>query len=149
MATETKATETEGLPHGMRTYPVVESVIDMFAEWLHHRREIDELCACGAAEHARIAHDLGVSDDTLDDLVRRGPHAADELPKMMKALGLDPAAVARAQPLIMRDLERVCSQCPHKRVCKDDLAHGTAAQEYEVYCGNAETLDALRGGSAR
>src|SRR5215471_388738 len=84
-------------------YPVVESLLDLFARWLQRRREIAELCTCDAlrheiAEYARIATDLGVSPGELDQLVRSAPHAADELPKMMAALGLDTKAITRAQP---------------------------------------------------
>ena len=123
--------------------PVVESVIDLFARWLERRREIAELCTCDAISREKIATDLGVSLGELDQLVRRGPHAADELPKMMAAVGLDAKAIARAQPLVMRDLERVCALCEQKKQCGRDLAAGTAAQHYKEYCVNAETLAAL------
>jgi hypothetical protein len=127
----------------MKAYPAVNSVIDIFANWLRHRREIAELCDCGKAEHANIARDLGVSVDQLDDLVRRGSHAAEELPKMMAALNLDAEAIARAQPLVMRDLQQVCSRCQSKWRCNLDLAAGTAAREHADYCSNTPTLDAL------
>ena len=126
-----------------KNYPVVESVIDLFARWLEHRREIAELCTCDAISREKFATDLGVSPGELDQLVRRGPHAADELPKMMAAVGLDAKAVARAQPLVMRDLERVCALCEQKNQCDRDLAAGTAAQRYKEYCANAATLATL------
>ena len=124
-------------------YPVVESVIDLFARWLNHRREIAVLCTCDGAEYGLIARDLGVSPGELNELVRRGPHAADELPKMMAALGLDAQAIARAQPLVIRDLERVCALCAQKKQCDRDLAAGTAAQHYKEYCLNAPTFTSL------
>jgi len=126
-----------------KNYPVVESVIDLFTRWLERRREIAELCTCDAISREKIAIDLGVSPGELDQLIRRGPHAADELPKMMAAIGLDAKAIARAQPLVMRDLERVCALCEQKKQCGRDLAAGTAAQHYKEYCVNAETLAAL------
>src|ERR1700686_1708308 len=36
-------------------------------------------------EFARIAHELGVTPDDLDTLVRRGPDAIEELPKLLSA----------------------------------------------------------------
>ncbi len=126
-----------------KNYPVVESVIDLFARWLEHRCEIAELCTCDAITRENIATDLGVSPGELDQLVRRGPHAADELPKMMAAVGLDAQAIARAQPLVMRDLERVCALCEQKTQCGRDLTAGTAAQHYKEYCANAATLASL------
>jgi hypothetical protein len=126
-------------------YPVVEAFIDIFARWLERRREIAELCTCDAmtAEFARIANDLGLSPGELDQLVRSGPHAADELPKMMAALGFDAKAIARAQPLVIRDLQRVCALCEQKKQCNRDLAAGTAAQRYREYCPNTTTLASL------
>jgi hypothetical protein len=126
-----------------KNYPLVESVIDLFARWLERRREIAELCTCDAIGREKMAIDLGVSPGELDQLVRRGPHAADELPKMMAAIGLDAKAIARAQPLVMRDLERVCALCEQKKQCNRDLAAGTAAQHYKEYCANAAALATL------
>ena len=51
--------------------------------------------------------------------------------------------LARSEPLVLRDMERVCSLCNHKRQCDRDLAAGTAAAHYEEYCGNADTIDGL------
>jgi hypothetical protein len=127
---------------------MIESVIDLFARWLQHKRDIREVCTCDSGEYARIARDLRVTPGELDELVRRGHHAADELPKMMVALGLDVQAIARAQPLIIRDLERVCALCGHKKQCNRDLAAGTAGQHYEEYCVNAPTLASLQPASA-
>ena len=96
-----------------------------------------------AANFGRIAGDLRMSSADLEALVRQGPHAADELPMMLTALGVDQEALARTEPLVLRDMERVCSLCNHKRQCDRDLAAGTAAAHYEEYCGNAPTIDGL------
>jgi hypothetical protein len=124
-------------------YPVVESVIDMFARWLKHRRDIADSCGCNSDEYARIARDLNLAPGELDELVRRGAHAADELPKMMAALNIDRKAVARVEPLVMRDLERVCSLCEQKRRCDRELVADTAAEHYADFCPNASTLKTL------
>ena len=113
-----------------REYPVVEAVIDRFARWLKHRREIAESCNCNSEEYARIAHDLSLSTAELNTLVRHGAQAGDRLPKMMEALRIDPEAIRRVEPMVMRDLERVCSLCEHKRQCAHELAAGKAAEDY-------------------
>src|SRR5262245_21447537 len=123
-----------------RQYPVVDAVIDIFVKWLKHRRDIAESCNCDSEDDARIAHDLNISTGELNELVRRGPHAADALPDMMTALGIDPKAVARVEPMVMRDLERVCSVCAHKRQCTREIEAGTAAEHYDEFCPNAPTL---------
>jgi hypothetical protein len=76
-------------------------------------------------------------------LVRHGPHAAAELPKMLRALGIDEADLARTETLVLRDMERVCSLCNHKRRCDHELAAGSAAAHYKEFCGNAPTIDGL------
>jgi hypothetical protein len=126
-----------------KPYPRVEFLINSFADWLKHRRELHEMRQMDRSEFDRIAGDLRVTPDDLEELVRQGPHAADELPKMLKALGINEASLARAQPLVLRDMERVCAMCNHKRECDRDLAAGTAAQHYEEYCLNAPTIDRL------
>ena len=62
-------------------YPRVEFLIDTFADWLKHRRELNEMRGMDRGDFDRIADDLRVSPGDLDELVRRGPHAADELPQ--------------------------------------------------------------------
>jgi hypothetical protein len=91
----------------------------------------------------RIAGELQVSPDDLNALVRQGPHAADELPKLLKALGIDEGGLARAEPLVLRDMERVCALCQQKRRCDRDLASGSSADRYAEYCLNASTIEGL------
>ena len=124
-------------------YPTVTRMIDLFGEWLKHRRELREMRDIDAANFGQIASDLRISSADLEALVRQGPHAADELPKMLTALGVDKDDLARSEPLVLRDMERVCSMCINKRRCDRDLAAGTAAAHYEEYCGNADTIDGL------
>ena len=126
-----------------KPYPVVDLVIETFGDWLKHRRELKEMREMDAASFDQIAGDLRISSADLEALVRRGPHAADELPKMLRALGIDQADLARTETLVLRDLERVCSLCSHKRRCSHELAAGTAAAHYEEFCANASTIDGL------
>jgi hypothetical protein len=126
-----------------KPYPVVDLVIETFGDWLKHRRELKEMREMDAANFNQIAGDLRISSADLEALVRRGPHAADELPKMLRALGIDQDDLARTETLVLRDMERVCSLCSHKRRCGHELATGTAAAHYEEFCANAPTIDGL------
>src|ERR1700730_11112760 len=72
-----------------------------------------------------------------------GPDAIEELPKLLTALGIDEKAIARTLPLVLRDMERVCASCQHKRQCDRDIAAGTSGQHYEEYCDNAATINSL------
>ena len=41
---------------------------------------------------------------------------------------------------VLRDMERVCALCPHKRRCMEDLAAGTSPEQY---CPNEPTIKRL------
>jgi len=96
-----------------------------------------------AANFGRIASELRISSAELEALVRQGSHAADELPKMLTALGIDHADLTPTDPLVLRDMERVCALCSEKRRCDRNLAAGTSAVHYQEYCANAPTIDGL------
>ena len=72
-----------------KPYPQFELLLSTFSDWLKHRRELNEMRQLDRTEFDRIASDLRVSPSELEELVRHGPHAADELPKLLKALGID------------------------------------------------------------
>lgn len=121
----------------------LEHLISTFSGWLKRRRELNELRQLDCAEFEHIAGDLQISPDDLEALVEKGPHAVDELEKLLQALGIDEARLARTQPMVLRDMERVCALCSHKRECDHDIATGTSAERYEDYCPNASTIAGL------
>jgi len=84
-----------------------------------------------AADFGRIAGDLRMSSADLEALVRQGTHAANELPKMLTALSIDQDDLARTEPLVLRDMERVCALCSQKRRCDRDLVADTSAAHYQ------------------
>ncbi|MBR1223376.1 MULTISPECIES: hypothetical protein [unclassified Bradyrhizobium] len=126
-----------------KPHAIVNRVIDTFGDWLKHRRALREMRDMDAVNFGQIASDLRVSSADLETLVRRGPHAANQLPKMLGALGINQVDLARTEPLVLRDMERVCSLCNHKRQCGRELVAGTAAAHYADYCANAHTIDGL------
>jgi hypothetical protein len=97
-----------------------------------------------AVEFDRVAADLQLSPADLNELVNQGPHAADELPKLLAALGIKSDDLARIEPVVLHDMERVCAMCSHKRECDHDLAAGTSAEHYQAYCLNAPTIEDLK-----
>ena len=126
-----------------RPYPRVQDLIESFADWLKHRREIVEMRRLDRSDFDRIASDLRIPPDALEERGRHGNHAADELPKTLAQLGIEAERLSQARPLLLRDMERGCSLCAHKVQCDRDLAEGTAAENYPGYCGNATTLESL------
>jgi superfamily II DNA helicase RecQ len=84
------------------------------------------------------------NDSDLEELVRRGPHAADELPRLLEAVGISARDLARVEPIVGANLERVCALCESKRECNRDLASGASAEHYQEYCLNASRIAQLR-----
>jgi hypothetical protein len=128
-------------------YPTVEFVLDAIAGWINKYRNMhgahNELEHCSQEDVMQIAKDLGVSVSDLRGLAAKGPGAAATLQKMLLALSVDPQEVAKADPAVMRDLQRLCVVCGQKRRCQHELARGTAAEHFREFCPNAYTLDAL------
>jgi hypothetical protein len=128
-------------------YPTIEFVLDTIAGWINKYRHFsgvhDELGECTQDDVARIAKDLGVSVNDLRGLAAKGPGAAEFLRKMLLALSVDPNDLAKTDPAVMRDLQRICMLCGQKSRCRHELAAGTAAGHFREFCPNAYTLDAL------
>jgi len=126
-------------------YPTVEFVLDAIAGWINKYRHIvrDELGECSQEDVMRIAKDLGVPVSDLLGLATKGARSADVLQKMLLALSVDPKALAKNDPAVMRDLQRLCIVCSQKGRCQHELAQGTAAEHFHEFCPNAYTLDAL------
>jgi hypothetical protein len=67
------------------------------------------------------------------------------LVNLMRSLNLDPEAIRRREPEIMRELETACLRCMERSRCASELWAGTAAAAYPEFCPNAAGIDRLRG----
>ena len=124
---------------------LVSDLIAGFREWLIQRRNSSAMVRLDRASFDAIARELRVTPGDLDELVSKGPHAADELPRLLKALGISDADLAGVQPSLRNDMERLCCLCLQKGKCRSHLNAGTSAAHYREYCPNASTIDALDG----
>jgi len=120
----------------------------VFSDWIRHRRERAELDAMSTDELGRVAHDIGVSTRELEQMVDAG-HDPERLPEMLRALGIDEVALARAEPAILRDMQRLCSLCETVGTCRHALDAGIAPTTYRSFCVNAATLQALKAQAAQ
>jgi hypothetical protein len=105
--------------------------------WWQRRSELDTM---SPHEMERLAEDVATTAPELRGLVARGPHAADELRERMRTLGLARDDVEKVAPGLMRDLERTCSFCADKGVCRRDLADRPDDSAWQGYCPNAVGL---------
>lgn len=131
-------------------YPALDMVLNSVADWVNNYRNSigrdSGLRHCGPHEVAQIASDIGLSPAELRTLSTKGPRSAELVAKMLVALGVDPKALADRDPLVLRDLQRLCSTCGLKGRCAHELAEGTAPAHFHEFCPNAYTLDALVAG---
>lgn len=128
-------------------YPTVEFLIGAVADWVNKYRRgtgvHKEFQQCGPDEVMQIARDLGVTASELRAIASKDPGGADLLKKLLAALHVEPNQISKANPGVMRDLQRLCVSCADKKRCRNELAAGTAAERFHDYCPNAYTLDAL------
>jgi hypothetical protein len=113
------------------------------SEHVKARADRNALANCLSRDLSGIASELGMSSSELLALSAKAPSAADEVQKVLVAIGIDPNHLSRNDPLVMRDLQRLCTTCTFKKKCNSDLINGKAAQNYRDYCPNAFTIDAL------
>ncbi|MBS0529293.1 MAG: hypothetical protein JSS22_07880 [Proteobacteria bacterium] len=97
-----------------------------------------------AGEADAIAHKLRIPRTELETLAARGRQGADELPKLLAALGLDGRSIAREKPGVMRDMAVVCALCVAKSRCRRELELGTAVFHHREYCTNSHSIDAFK-----
>jgi hypothetical protein len=128
-------------------YDSLSSVLGAIAQWIVKYRSArglrNEMMACGPEDVARIARELRIHPSELVALGKKGPNAADLLQKLLVALGVDAEGLVHDDPLVVRDLQRLCITCGYKRQCAMDLESGVMAENFRDYCPNAFTLNAL------
>ena len=124
----------------MTSHTAVEALLIRIRDWWQRHNELSGL---GPKELERVASELGMSVSALEDLVERGPDAANRLSERLHALGLSQADVENAADGVMRDLQRTCACCNEKGHCERDLLRRPEDAHWQSYCPNATTLDAV------
>ena len=122
--------------------PAKKTITALVRQWKDAAASVRELAAAGPTTE-NVARDLGLSSNELRALAAHGAGAARELPCLLEALRINGQTLAEKEPLVLRDLQRVCSLCDQKRTCDRDIAAGTLASHYQSYCANAATVRAL------
>jgi hypothetical protein len=132
----------------MNIETATHSITAKILSWWKTRKELhgqmDELLSLGDTEIAEIAADCGISRDQLIKVVQAGPHAADEMVELMRALNIDPDAVQSGETHLFHDMQLTCTECRTKEECRRHLNDGTVADTYNRYCANSAILNELR-----
>jgi hypothetical protein len=126
------------------TEPYLSAIIERWRSWRERNKTLADLTACGDAEVARMAADIGISPSELRVLAAHDGHDADLLRDRLAALHLDPEQIARRSPVVMREMQRLCTTCESKGRCANDLLHDPNDPAWRDYCPNAEMLSGLR-----
>ncbi len=134
-------------PNAHHNHRDIDAVNAAIAVWIMKYRYAagvrDEKMKCRPEDVAQTARELGIQPSELASLTNKGLQSTALLEKMLRALGVEPGRLAKANPLIMQDLTKLCITCVAKGNCERDLAAGTAAENFRDYCPNAYTLDKL------
>jgi hypothetical protein len=123
--------------------PVQRTVAAIVRQWKEVATCVHELAALGQSME-NVAQDLRLSPGELRALTAKGTNAAKQLPCLLEVLRINIQTLAEQEPSVLRDLQRVCTLCDHKRECDRDLAAGTLVTHYQSYCANAHTVRALK-----
>jgi hypothetical protein len=94
-----------------------------------------------------IAGDLALAESALLSLSVGARDNTVLMERTMWARGLDPVEMRQAFGMVLRDAERVCSQCRNTGRCRRELDAGTAAAHCRSYCPNAATFEDLVEGA--
>ena len=111
-------------------------------DWLRGHAAGSDLAMLSPEELRHMAEDLSLAETDLRSLARGRDNSA-LTGRMMRAHGLDPDRVRHAYVTLMRDVERVCTQCKSEARCRRELDAGTALVHCREYCPNAATFDDL------
>lgn len=134
------------LPRNDR-WPAFSAIARWWRRWTGVKSNSIKLEPLGPDQVKRLAQDLDLSIPDLLSLSSRGLYGSNLLERRMAVLNLDPGELARSEPALLRDLQRLCTTCPSPRRCARDLAQELArnpaepaSRDWREYCPNATTL---------
>lgn len=118
-------------------------VVAIWEKWKVRRALANEFSSLDMAQREELARDVCVPDGVFERLYVAGDRT-DELERLMCALSLNVEQSEIANPgAVTRDMSLVCSGCLMINRCRRELEAGSAKQNYNDYCPNALTLNAL------
>lgn len=111
--------------------------------WMRaHVNSTSDLATLSGEELRQIASDLSLTELDLASLAAGADNTV-LMQRMMRAHGIDPEQMTYGFATLLRDLNRVCTQCRCTGRCRRELDAGTAVKHCAEYCRNAATLEDL------
>jgi hypothetical protein len=111
-------------------------------DWVSAVRRSAELDRLDSRELKRLATDVGLSVGELREFGGYGRRTAALLSRRLANMRLTHAA--HAQPVLFRDMERVCLHCEAQDRCERDLNRNPLDPAWLRYCPNADALNSLQ-----
>ena len=127
----------------------IASAQRLFRCWVGRQKVANPVFEVGCRSTQAAGNDFGAPPDQLRELASRIPNAAELLQKMLVALRIDPETLVDSDPLVLAELQRLCTACTDEKRCRHETGNGTAAKHFREFCPNAVTLDSLSDRNAR
>lgn len=117
-----------------------QSIVEAFQRFQKRQVRRAEIAALGTAETNRIAQDVGLTQSDLVALTAQDEDSASLMERRLADSGVD---ITSVDPILLRDMQRCCSQCDSKRRCAYELENKPKAAAWPSYCPNEQTMAAL------
>jgi hypothetical protein len=124
----------------IRKSGLFQSIADAFHRFRKRQARRAELAALGSAESERVAHDVGLTQADLVALSAQDEDSAHLMEQRLADNGID---IKSIDPVVLRDMQRCCSQCESKPQCAHELEDKPKAAAWPSYCPNEQTMAAL------
>jgi hypothetical protein len=113
-------------------------------DWMRaHTPAGSDLATFSREDLRHLAEDLSLAESDLRSMSTGNRDNTGLMEGMIRARGFEPDHLKHAFVTLLRDVERVCTQCKATGRCSRELAAGTAAMHCHEYCPNAGTFDDL------
>lgn len=129
-----------------KTSGFVELVLVAFARYRKRLMRANELRALGDSETERMAHDVGLSRPDFMLVAAKDDDSADLMKRRLADNGIDVRSIA---PVVLRDMQRCCSQCVSKPRCAHELEDRPSSARWPDYCPNEQTIATLAPSNRR
>jgi hypothetical protein len=135
----------------MKNSPSNRSLLDSASRWVRNTwsKYADGASLQASGETEQIARDLNLSVSELHALCASGGASPELLQRRLSQLHLDSSEIKRAQPSVLRDLEKTCALCASASKCGRELKRSADPKGWTDYCPNASTLQDLQQAHSR
>lgn len=127
--------------HIIEKQGLFESIAAAWSAFRQKMRVRNEFAGLERVEATRMASELGLTVQELNEMISEGPDAARQL---YERLAQEHIAASSIEPETLRDLQRCCGHCDSKAQCDHELEDEPKTASWPKYCPNELTIAALK-----